>query len=138
MGTMPCRLGLRTALAAGCALVLQTLPAAACDFCAATVTFSGDLSQCYLETFEDELRRASESGLPFHMVNLGACAAERSRAPNPMPDLDRDEPEHELDVAFLIEPETMICLRDELVARDAAALPIVIVDLIAECTDDGG
>ncbi len=119
--------------------ILTAQPALAeCGYCPKSLTLSDELAQCYLDTVDQEIALAESTGIVVHVVNLGGCPGidGKDRAPNPMPEPQTgDAPAQTiaLDVTFLIEPRAMVCLKQELSAKDLTTTQILTLEVANDC-----
>jgi|GEM_PF-6025585 hypothetical protein len=105
-----------------------------CGFCAREVTLSKPLAKCYLERFSSEFDRVQADGIEVHLVELGACGADRGGTPMPQPTLQSDRTqEADVDESFLIPVAAMKCLADALQQADLESPGVISVEVRSEC-----
>lgn len=124
-----------TTVLAGAAALLAALatalPAyALCTICNSAVRLDSSLATCFANRAEDELKKLTDSGKPFMIVDLSDC---ETRGSLPTGNAT-GAPALVLDKQFVVDSAGMTCLTAQIAAADDTTLdPSRLFDLSKDC-----
>jgi hypothetical protein len=120
---------------AGAAVLALALAAAApayalCTICNSAVRLDSSLATCFANRAEDEIKKLSDSGKPFIIVDLSDC---ETRGSLPTGN-STGAPALALDKQFVADAEGLKCLSAQVEAADQTTLdPSHVFDLSKDC-----
>jgi hypothetical protein len=119
-------------LAAAFIVGASTAPAfAVCAICNASVRFNTALAACFASRVDGELARLESEGRGFVIVNLSDCKDTTGRGGLPTGAAARTE--LPLDSSFVADDESLVCLKDAIVANATELDPSFLFDLTRLC-----
>jgi len=101
---------------------------AVCDYCNPTVRFDSVTANCFVGQVEADISRIKSEGRGFLLVDLTNCVAANGRGlPDAAAAVATPAP---VDTSFVADEAGLLCLKDELLSADRAALdPSTEIDL---------